>query len=229
MNEQPVQIQARNAPVDWVSGLWNLPEGEVSQTAILLAHGAGVGMQSPFMEGVARTLAQAGFPVLRFQYAYAERMQREGTRRPPDRKPMLLSVHRHALKALRKRFPDARIVLAGKSMGARMSSYLAAEGEDVAGLVYFGYPLHPAGKPDRLRTDAFPAIAQPSLFLQGTRDALCDLELLRPALATYGGPVQLEVLEGADHGFQVLKSHPQTEVEVFEDLLARCVRWLQAL
>ena len=155
-------------------------------------------MGSEFLCEVAEGLAAEGYAVLRFQYAYTERMERDGGRRPPDRRPMLEAVHRHAAQMVRERFPTARIVYAGKSMGGRMASYLAAAGEDVHALCYFGYPLHPPGKPEKQRIDQFPAISQPSLFLQGTRDALCDLELLQPALETYGGQAQLEVFEGAD-------------------------------
>ncbi|MEZ6003433.1 MAG: alpha/beta family hydrolase [Planctomycetota bacterium] len=230
MSEEAVQIQVRGAPVDWVSGIWNLPESpDPPALAVLLAHGAGAGMRSAFMGRTAEFLAERGFPVLRFQYAYTERIEREGKQRPPDRQPMLEAVHRQAAGILRQRFPEARIVFAGKSMGGRMGSYLAAEGEDVAALAYLGYPLHPPGKPERLRTDQFPSVTQPSLFLQGTRDALCDLELLRPALETYGGPTTLEVIEGADHSFQVLRSTGLSDDEVLEDVLGRMTTWLQKI
>lgn len=238
MAEEAVQIQVRGAPVDWVSGIFNWPEGgppapqesgQPGPLVVLFAHGAGAGVHSEFMSEVAAGIAAGGFPVLRFQYAYSERMERDGGRRPPDRQPMLEAVHRGAAAFLRERFPNARMVFAGKSMGGRMASYLAAEGDEVHALCFFGYPLHPPGKPEKQRTDQFPAIAQPALFLQGTRDALCDLELLQPALQTFGGKAQLEVFEGADHGFRVLKASGTTNEATLEDLIARTVAWLRAM
>ncbi len=224
--QEAIQIPVRNAPVDWVSGVWDLPETQKSDFVVLLAHGAGLDMTSGFMAYIAAGLANAGYPVMRFNYAYSERMDRGGNRRPPDRRPMLEAVHREALEFLRKRFPDARVILAGKSMGGRMSSYLAAEGIDAAGLCFLGYPLHPPGKPEKLRSEHFPTIAQPALFLQGTRDSLCDLELLKPALETYGGQSSLEVIEGADHGFRVLKKLGLSDEQVMDDLIQRIDAWL---
>lgn len=227
--QEAIQIPVRGAPIDWVSGIWNLPETPQSDFVVLLAHGAGLDMSSDFMAHIASGLAAQGYPVMRFNYAYSERMDREGHRRPPDRRPILESVHRCALEFLRRRYPDARVVLAGKSMGGRMSSYLAAEGVDAAALCFFGYPLHPPGKPEKLRTEHFPTIAQPALFLQGTRDNLCDLELLHPALETYGGKATLEVLEGADHGFRVLRKLGRSDEEVLDDLVQRTCKWIEGI
>ena len=114
-------------------------------------------------------------------------------------------------------------------MGARMSSYLVAAGEEVSALCFFGYPLHPPGKPDRLRVDQFPNITCKTLFLQGTRDALCDLELLGPALESFAGPTTLEILEEADHSFHVLKRSGKTDEETFDDLMQRTVAWLKLI
>ncbi|MFT4647194.1 MAG: putative alpha/beta-hydrolase family hydrolase [Glaciecola sp.] len=227
--QEAIQIPVRGAPVDWVSGFWDLPETEKSDFVFLLAHGAGLDMSSDFMAYIAQGLAAAGFPVMRFNYAYSERMDRGGNRRPPDRRPMLEAVHRGALEFLRRRYPDARVVLAGKSMGGRMASYLTAEGVDAAALCCFGYPLYPPGKPEKLRSEHFPTIAQPALFLQGTRDTLCDLELLKPALETYGGQSTLEIIEGADHGFRVLKKLNLSDEEVQDDLVQRTVKWVESL
>ena len=134
-------------------------------------------------------------------------------------------MHRAAHAELRERYPERRLVLAGKSMGGRMSTYLSAEGDDCAGLALFGYPLHPPGKPEKLRSEHFPAIAQPALFLQGTRDALCDLELLRRELELFGGQATVEVLEDADHDFGVLKRTGRAREEVRADLARRFEAW----
>jgi uncharacterized protein len=228
MDTEELRLPVRHAGVDWISALLDLPDQEGDRSVILLGHGAGAPMTSEFMAAVATGLAQRGLPVLRFNYIYSERSQREGKRRPPDRRPVLLDVHRTAMATLRERFTGRRLLLGGKSMGGRMSTYLAAEGEDAAGLVMFGYPLHPPGKPEKLRSEHFAAIAQPALFLQGTRDALCDLELLRRELETFGGKVQVSEVEDADHDFAVLKRSGRTRDEVLADLVERVDTWERA-
>jgi len=223
---EPVSIAVEGLALDEVAGNWDWPEGEFGNAACLLAHGAGASMESEFMARVAEALAKAGVPVLRFRYAYAERAARAGRRRPPDRRAALESVHLAALKALRERLPDKQVLLAGKSMGGRMASLLAAEGTPCAGLVFLGYPLHPAGQPQKLRSEHFAACLQPALFLQGDRDRLCDLKLLRPALELYGGSARLEVIEGADHGFEILKRSGLDRDEVRADLVRRILAWM---
>ena len=136
-------------------------------------------------------------------------------------------AHAAALAALAARAGGRRILLAGKSLGARMSTHLAAKGERCAGLVLFGYPLHPPGQREKLRSEHFAAIAQPALFLQGTRDDFAELELLRAALERYGGRATLEVIEGADHGFIVPKKSGRSADDVRAFLLERVSRWEQ--
>ncbi len=225
MTREPLEI-----PVDLhlpgpIRGCLDLPDQDAGRAVILLAHGAGVGMESAFMIETAEDLCAAGFPVLRVHSAYAQRMLDEGKRRPPDRRPLLEAVHRQAAATLRARFPGRRLLLAGKSMGGRMSSYLVATGEPADGLVFFGYPLHPPKRPDRLRSDHFGDLEVPALFLQGTRDALCDLDLLRDALTHYAGTAHLHVVEGADHGFAVLKRSGRTAEEIRSELISEVVSW----
>jgi hypothetical protein len=208
-----------------LSALVDEPDGETRASAILLAHGAGFGLDSPWMEAVARGLAARGFLVMRFNYPYRERAARERRDVPPDRADVLEAAHAAALAALVERAGTRRVMLAGKSMGGRISTHLAAKGEHCAGLVLFGYPLHPPKQPAKTRSEHFPAIAQPALFLQGTRDEFAELELLRTALARYGGRATLEVIEGADHGFHVPKKSGRTDDEVRELLLDRVARW----
>jgi hypothetical protein len=203
----------------------DLPAGAARASAILLGNGAGYHLDAPWMAAVALGLVARGFPVLRFNYLYRERSLRAGREKPPDRTAILEEAHAAALAALVERAGGRRILLAGKSLGGRMSTHLAAKGERCAGLVLFGYPLHPPGQPEKLRSEHFAAIAQPALFLQGTRDELADLELLRTALTRYGGHATLEVIEGADHGFHVLKRTGRTDDEVREWMLDRVERW----
>jgi len=208
-----------------LSARFDEPESAPRGSALLLANGAGFHLDSPWMADLAHGLVRRGFPVLRFNYLYRERALREGREKPPDRTPVLEDAHAAALAALAERAQGRRLLLAGKSLGGRMSTHLAAKGEVCAGLVLFGYPLHPPGQTDRLRSEHFAAIAQPALFLQGTRDDLADLDLLRAALTRYGGCATLEVIEGADHGFAVPKKLGRTNEDVREQLLDRAARW----
>lgn len=222
-----LQLPLGGQKVDCVAALLDEPDF-AADSAVLLAHGAGAPMDSAFMEAVASRLVAGGLPVLRFRYPYMERAAREGRRFPPDRRPALEAAHLAALAELRRRFPDARVLLAGKSLGGRISSLLAAEGVACEGLVFLGYPLHPQGKPERLRSEHFPACLQPALFLQGTRDKLCDLALLAESLELYGGQARLHVVEGADHGFEVLKRSGRTNAEVLDELAEVILAWAGA-
>jgi len=203
------------------------PEGD--SCAVLLAHGAGAPLDSIFMEEIAEGLRVAGHSVLRFAYPYMERARREGRRLPPDRMPALEAAHRAAIEFLRELEPGAPLVLAGKSMGGRVASHLAAQGVACDGLVYLGYPLHPYGKPEKLRDEHFPEVHTPSIFLQGSRDALCDLGLLRESLARYAGPWRLVEVEGADHAFDLPKRAGVAPEEVRGRLVGEVVAWLAEL
>jgi predicted alpha/beta-hydrolase family hydrolase len=201
------------------------PAAAARASAILLAHGAGFHIDSPWMAEVARGLVAHGFAVMRFNYPYRERALREGRARPPDRTAVLEEAHAAALAELARRAGTRRILLAGKSLGGRISTLIAAKGERAAGLVLFGSPLHPPGKPERPRSEHFPAICQPALFLQGTRDEFADLGLLQAALERYGGRATLEVVVGADHGFGVPKKLGTSSADVRASLLERVARW----
>ena len=218
-------IPVQNAKIPEVSAVFDAPSAPERKSAILLAHGAGFSMDSPWMQTVAEGLAERGFPVLRFNYPYRERAVREERQRPPDKAEILEHAHARALRALEERIGDHRILLAGKSMGGRMATHLAAKGETLAGLILLGYPLHPPGRKEKIRSEHFPAIVQPALFLQGTRDKLCDLELLDEALKSYGGTPLVEIIDDADHSFHVRKASGRTDAEVLEAMLDRIGTW----
>ena len=218
-----IPVEARH--VDAVSALWEEPARAPRGSTILLAHGAGADMESAFMAAAAAGLVARGFPVLRFNYPYSERAAREGKRRPPDRRQVLEDAHGRAVRALHERAGRRRVLLSGKSMGGRIGSHLAAMDHPCAGLVFFGYPLHPPGKPEKERSEHFPAIVQPALFLQGTRDAFGSIDQLRAALRGYGGSATVAEVAGADHGFHVKKSSGKTDAEVLEELLDRVAAW----
>ena len=229
METAELSIPIEHARLEAVGALLDTPAEDTGRSAVLLAHGAGADMASGFLARFAADLAERGFPVLRFNYAYSERAAREGTRKPPDRRTALLAVHRSAVAAARERFGERPLVLAGKSMGGRMASLLAAEGEQCAGLAFLGYPLHPPGRKLKLRTGHWPSIAAPALFLQGTRDALCDLEILGAELPSLGGSTTLRVIEDADHDFRVTRRGGRAREEVFGELAGAFVEWEEGL
>lgn len=159
---------------------------------IVLAHGAGTDQQHPQMQMLRAGLSAGGHTVMSFNYPYTER----GSKRP-DRQEKLLACHRAAADSLADDVD--RMVLAGRSMGGRMGTYLVAGGYPADALVLYAYPLHPASKPDKLRIDQFADIDVPILFFQGTRDALSRMELFEEHIVPLPN-AEVELLEGAGHG-----------------------------
>ncbi len=228
MPRESLRLPVDEGESTYVSATLDTPEGDAREAAVLLAHGAGAAPDSTFLRFVTDDLVGRGLAVLRFCYPYMERRIREGRTRPPDRMPVLEATHRAAARALRKQFPDRRLILAGKSLGGRVGTMVAAKGEDCAGLLLFGYPLHPPRRPERLRVEHFPAVAQPALFLQGSRDPLCELDLLREALPSFGGVATLRVIEGANHSFEVPRRFGRTTEEAWQELGELADAWLAA-
>jgi predicted alpha/beta-hydrolase family hydrolase len=192
---------------------------------VLLAHGAGAPLDSTFMAGTADGLVGRGLCVARFHFPYMERRVREGTRRPPDRAPRLIATWRAMIDVARRWRNRGPIVVAGKSMGGRMASMLLAAGDapEAVGAVWFGYPLHPPGKPEKLRADHLPDVPVPQLFLSGTKDPLCDLSLLRHVLRRIGASARLETVEGGDHSLAVKRSAPVSGSAAWLDAAAEFV------
>ena len=186
-----------------------------ARALLVVAHGAGADMNHVFMEEISTRLAERKLATFRFQFPYAE-----AGRRRPSPGPMLRATVRAALEAGPGAAPDLPVVAAGKSMGGRMTSLLAAEdGIEARGIVFFGFPLHGAGKPPSSeRGEHLAETGVPLLFLQGTRDKLADLELLEPLVEGLGPRATLHRVEGADHGFHVLKRSGRTDPEVLDEL-----------
>ena len=203
-----------------VTGRWRVPEGS-ARTGVLLAHGAGAGQDHRGIVTIAEALVEQGHPVLTFNYPYVE-----AGRRFPDRQETLLRCHRAAAAWLERRCE--RIVMAGRSMGGRMASYLAVEGQPCAGLVLYAYPLHPAGKPDRLRADHLPRVPVPMLFFTGRKDRLALPHLVEEHLMRLGRAV-VEIIPDADHSFRVPKRSGTTERDVLRGMAERTARWIEGL
>ncbi len=183
-----------------VSALYARPAHPVA--GLVLAHGAGAGMEHPFMGGFTRGLNDDGVATLRFNFPY-----REAGRKFPDRPPAAIATWRAAMdeaaRQAKAHGDTGPVWAAGKSFGGRMASMAVAEGMAAAGLVYLGYPLHPPGKPDKLRDEHLYGLTLPMLFLQGSRDTFATRELLEGVVSRIGPSAVLEWVDGGDHSFAV--------------------------
>ncbi|MEO5780291.1 MULTISPECIES: alpha/beta family hydrolase [Arthrobacter] len=165
---------------------------------LVVAHGAGAGMDHPFLRGFTGALNDAGIATLRFNFPY-----REAGRKFPDRPPLAIAAWRAAMATAASLGNDGPLWAAGKSFGGRMASMAVAEGMPAAGLIYLGYPLHPPGKPEKLRDEHLYGLTLPMLFLQGTRDTFATPELLEAVTARIGPSAAVQWLEDGDHSFAV--------------------------
>jgi len=190
----------------------------------VMAHGAGAGMEHPFLASLAQGFCAAGIAVLRFQFPFMQ----QGSRRP-DPPAVAQSAVRAAVQEAARHFPGLPLFAGGKSFGARMSSQAQAAEPlpGVRGLVFVGFPLHPAGKPGRSRADHLADVKLPMLFLQGTRDALAELALVQPVVAELATRATLQVVEGADHSFHVLVRSGRTDAEVMGELVDTAAGWMR--
>lgn len=206
-----------------VSGLWQRPAE--ARACLVLAHGAGAGMTHTSMAALADGLGQRGIATLRYQFPYMER----GSKRP-DSPPVAHAAVRAAVADAGRRAPDLPLFAGGKSFGGRMTSQAQALAPlpGVRGLVFFGFPLHPAGKPATERAAHLPDIALPMLFLQGTRDALAELDLLRPTVAGLGPRATLALFDDADHSFHVPARTGRKDADVLAVLLDATADWIVA-
>jgi uncharacterized protein len=181
----------------------------------LLAHGAGAGMHHAFMESIATALYERGIGTFRYAFPYMHR-----GRKRPDPRPTLLATVSAAFAVASARARDCPLVAGGKSMGGRMTSQLAASTPlpGLRGLAFLGFPLHPAGRPDTTRADHLRDVDVPMLFVQGTRDRLAQLDRVTEVVHRLGPAARLHLIEGADHGFAVLKRSGRTPDEVLHEI-----------
>lgn len=204
-----------------VSSLAIVPD--TAHALLVLAHGAGADMEHPFMHTMAMLLAARDVATLRYQFPYTE----QGRKRP-DAPGRLMATVRAAIDYANSTYPGLPLFAGGKSMGGRMTSMVAAEDDltAVAGLVFLGFPLHAAGKPDDVRGAHLKDVGLPMLFLQGSRDRLADLGLLEPLCRKLGRSAKLHVVEDADHSFHVPKRSGRTDGDVLGELADVIIHWM---
>ena len=189
---------------------------------LVLAHGAGAGMSNKFLENLAADLPEEGIATLRYQFPYMEER-----RRVPDRPELLTATVREAVRAAAEAAPKLPLLAGGKSMGGRMTSQAAALGllPGVKGIVFFGFPLHPPNKPGTSRGDHLAKVQIPMLFLQGSKDAFAELQLLQPVVAKLGSRATLHLIDAADHSFHLPKSSGRTDADVLRELAQTTAAW----
>jgi predicted alpha/beta-hydrolase family hydrolase len=218
--------QARKGKVELPSG------GEVSfllegpagaRDLVVLAPGAGAGMTHPFMESFAGGLSAADLAVLRFDFLYTEL-----GKKAPDRAPVLEATF-EAVAEKAGKLGHKRVFLGGKSMGGRIASQVVARGRAADGLVFLGYPLHPPGKPERLRDAHLYGIQIPMLFVEGTRDPFCPLDTLKTVRSRLTASAEVAVIEDGDHSFKVRKSSGRSTEAAWEEVVLAVSSWIHRL
>jgi predicted alpha/beta-hydrolase family hydrolase len=197
-----------------------------ARACFVFAHGAGAGMAHPFMAAIAAGLGERNLATLRYQFPYMEKASKR-----PDPPAVAQSAVRAAVAEAGRRCPGMKLIAGGKSFGGRMTSQAQAKAplDGVHGLAFFGFPLHPAGKPSSERAKHLTEIHVPLLFLQGTRDNLAELKLLEPVIKGLGPLASLHPVEGADHSFHVLARSGRNDREVMDEILDQFAAWAEGI
>lgn len=197
-----------------------------ARASYVLAHGAGADMRHSFMEKVAEGLANRGIATFRFNFPYMEKKLGR-----PDQPAVAHATIRAAVAEAARLCPGVTLVAGGKSFGGRMTSQAQSKAPlpDVKGLAFLGFPLHADKKPSTERAEHLPGIAIPMLFLQGTRDGLADLGLLKPVIDALGPKATLHEVEGGDHSFAVLKKSGRSNEEALAEVLDALTAWIDGL
>ena len=218
---QPASI--RVDPTHVVSGLLQTPP--TAWAGYVMAHGAGAGMAHPFMAAVANALAECGIATLRYQFPYME----QGSKRP-DAPALAHATVRAAVTEAARLLPKLPLFAGGKSFGGRMTSQAQAALPltGVRGLVFLGFPLHPAGRPSDERAAHLFSVQVPMLFLQGTRDQLADLSLLQSLVEKLGARATLKVFQEADHSFHVPARSGRKDAEIMAEMSQALADWVEA-
>ena len=215
MIEEDLQITVNNRTL---AAIRVLPEGQKSECMLVYAPGAGSNLNDRFGKLLAQHLAGAGISTVRFQFLYMEDRKRR-----PDPPKLLEETWREVIQAIRP--TSGKLVIGGRSMGGRIASHVVAQGTEADGLALFAYPLHPPSNPEKLRDVHLPNIFVPTLFCSGTRDSFATPEELEAAASKLPNSV-IHQLEGADHGFAVLKSSGRTQSDVWTEAAESFLTWL---
>ena len=199
---------------------WLRNEATDASARLLLAHGAGAPMDSPFMDTIAEQLAQRGIEVLRFEFPYMAQRRQGGSKRPPNAQGVLLDSWREAIA---QQPGDLPLFIGGKSLGGRMASLIADE-QAVAGLICLGYPFHPSGKPDKLRTEHLQQLKTPTLIVQGERDSLGN----REEVGGYplSAAITLHWLADGDHSFKPRKASGHSWQQHLHSVAQACAAFI---
>jgi predicted alpha/beta-hydrolase family hydrolase len=200
--------------------LWN---GSDEATSVLvLAHGAGADMNHEYMSYFAEKLGSNGLAVARFNFRYTD----EG-RRSPDKQPVLEQTYREAIDQIRDERSPRRLFIGGKSMGGRIGSHIVSDGTEANGLVYLGYPLHPPGKPERIRDEHLAGIRIPQLFVEGTRDPFCPLDTLAEVIGRRRLKADVVAIQDGDHSLKVRKSSGRSTHDAWDEAVAAIATWIE--
>jgi predicted alpha/beta-hydrolase family hydrolase len=218
---KPVQITVDTTTS--VSGLWQ--EAPRAKACYVVAHSAGAGMEQPFLVSLAAELATRQVSTLRYQFPYMDR----GSKRPDPPKLCHAAVRAAVAEAARR--SSAPLVAGGRSFGGRMTSQAQAENPlpGVLGLAFLAFPLHPAKQPSITRAAHLSSVKIPMLFLQGTRDALAELQLLEPVIAKLGKQATLKLFDSADHSFHVPARSGRSDADILIETADTLVSWIGTL
>jgi hypothetical protein len=202
--------------------LWN---GSKSASAVLtLAHGAGADMNHEFMEYFADALGSDALAIARFNFRYID-----AGRRSPDKQPVLESTYSDVVEQIVGDRSPQRLFIGGKSMGGRIGSHIVASGAQADGLVYLGYPLHPPGRPERIRDAHLGDIEAPQLFVEGTRDPFCPIETLAEVIGKRKLKADVVVIDDGDHSLKVRKSSGRSTKEAWDEAIAAISAWIERI
>lgn len=218
------ELQLDIARIGVVSAILMQPGN--ARACYVLAHGAGAGMRHASMDKIAEGLADRGIATFRFNFPYMENKQGR-----PDQPAVAQATIRAAVENAARLCPGLKLIAGGKSFGGRMTSQAQAKTPlpDVKGLAFLGFPLHADKKPSTERAEHLTQVEIPMLFLQGTRDGLADLGLLKPVVAALGAKATLHEIEGGDHSFAVLKKSGRTNEEALTEVLDTLAAWIDQL
>ena len=201
------------------------PRENPRKIGLIFAHGSSNDMHHPTIKALATGLADHGYPSLRFNFPY-----KEAQRKSPDPAHRLIHSIERAMDCLKNETDVDKIIIAGKSLGARMAAQGTRQGDlSPAGLIFLGYPFHAPGKKDQPRKESLMALTLPLLFFQGTRDPFCHLPTFQETYDRLKAPSRLEIIENGDHGFKLPASDPRRPEAVHEQMQRVCLDWLNHL